>query len=68
MMTTKVVRLPLHDLIQSATEIDGKELFYISPDSKMMTVPVSTRPVFQAGTPQALFDSDIVDTEFVPGL
>jgi len=41
---------------------DGKELFYISPDSKMMAVPVSTRPVFQSGTPQALFDSEIVDT------
>ena len=41
---------------------DGKELFYISPDSKMMAVPVSTKPVFQSGTPQALFDSEIVDT------
>jgi dipeptidyl aminopeptidase/acylaminoacyl peptidase len=41
---------------------DGKELFYISPDSKMMAVPVSTGPVFQSGTPQALFDSEIVDT------
>ena len=28
----------------------------------MMAVPVSTGPVFQSGTPQALFDSEIVDT------
>ena len=41
---------------------DGKELFYIAPDSKMMAVPVSTRPVFRSGTPQALFDSEVVDT------
>ena len=41
---------------------NGKELFYISPDSKMMAVDVSTRPVFQAGTPKALFQTDIVDT------
>ena len=41
---------------------DGKELFYIAPDSKMMAVPVSTNPVFRSGTPQALFDSEIVDT------
>jgi Tol biopolymer transport system component len=41
---------------------DGKELFYISPDSKMMAVPVRTHPVFQSGTPRALFHSEIVDT------
>ena len=41
---------------------DGKELFYISGDSKMMSVDVTTRPVFQSGTPHALFQSDIVDT------
>jgi hypothetical protein len=28
----------------------------------MMAVPVSTQPVFQSGTPQSLFDSEIVDT------
>jgi eukaryotic-like serine/threonine-protein kinase len=41
---------------------DGKELFYISPDSQMMAVDVSTRPVFQSGTPHSLFQTDIVDT------
>ena len=38
---------------------DGKELFYISADKKMMAVPVSTDGTFQAGTPNALFDVDI---------
>jgi len=41
---------------------DGKELFYISPDSQMMAVDVTTRPVFQSDNPHALFQTDIVDT------
>lgn len=41
---------------------NGKELFYISPDWKMMSVNVSTSPVFQSGTSQPLFDTDEVDT------
>jgi Tol biopolymer transport system component len=48
--------------VQPRWQRDGKELFYISADSKMTAVPVSTKPVFQAGTPQTLFDSEIVDT------
>jgi len=41
---------------------DGKELFYISPDWKMMAVGVSTHPSFQSGTPHALFDTNMTDT------
>jgi len=41
---------------------DGKELFFISPDWKMMAADVSTNPTFQAGTPHALFDTEMVDT------
>jgi hypothetical protein len=41
---------------------DGKELFFISPDWKMMAADVSTNSTFQAGTPHALFDTDMVDT------
>ena len=41
---------------------DGKELFYISPDQKMMAVDVSTNPTFQSATPHALFDTEMVDT------
>jgi eukaryotic-like serine/threonine-protein kinase len=38
---------------------DGKELFYISADSKMMAVDVTTTPVFQSGNPKALFAAAI---------
>jgi eukaryotic-like serine/threonine-protein kinase len=34
---------------------DGRELFYISPESKLMAVEVSASPVFKAGIPKALF-------------
>ena len=34
---------------------DGRELFYISPDSKVMAVDVTTTPAFKAGTPEPLF-------------
>ncbi len=41
---------------------DGKALFYVSEDWKMMEVKVTTSPVFQSGTPRALFDTQMVDT------
>jgi serine/threonine protein kinase/Tol biopolymer transport system component len=34
---------------------DGKELFYLSADNKLMAVPVTLNPTFQAGVPEALF-------------
>ena len=34
---------------------DGKELFFVSSDSKMMAAPVMTGANFDAGTPVALF-------------
>src|SRR5262249_26999959 len=34
---------------------DGKELFYLSPDGRLMTVPVTTGASFNPGTPQPLF-------------
>jgi dipeptidyl aminopeptidase/acylaminoacyl peptidase len=54
--------------VQPRWRRNGKELFYISPDSKMMAVEVSTQPVFQSGTPQPLFQTDIVDTGSVARL
>jgi eukaryotic-like serine/threonine-protein kinase len=36
---------------------DGKELFYLSPDSKMMAVPVSTGASFASGSPVILFQT-----------
>ena len=34
---------------------DGKELFYLAPDGKVMAVEVGTGAAFEAGPPQALF-------------
>jgi Tol biopolymer transport system component len=38
---------------------DGKELFYIAGDTKMMAVDVRTTPSFKAGVPQPLFQTRI---------
>jgi eukaryotic-like serine/threonine-protein kinase len=46
---------------------DGKELFYISPDSQMMAADVTTNPVFKSGNPQALFQTDMADTRIRTG-
>ncbi len=46
---------------------DGKELFYISPDSQMVAVDVTTNPVFRSGNPHPLFQTDIVDTRIRTG-
>jgi Tol biopolymer transport system component len=35
---------------------DGKELYYVAADGKLMAVPVETGTSFSAGTPVALFD------------
>jgi Tol biopolymer transport system component len=34
---------------------DGRELYYLSEDRKLVAVPVSTTPVFEAGAPKTLF-------------
>ncbi len=36
---------------------DGKELFYLAPDGKLMAVEVKTGAVFQAGVSRTLFDA-----------
>jgi Tol biopolymer transport system component len=38
---------------------DGKELFYVSADSKMMAVEVRTSPVLEFGSPKVLFHAPI---------
>jgi hypothetical protein len=35
---------------------DGKEIFYLSPDGKMMAVPLAIQPQIQVGKPKPLFD------------
>jgi eukaryotic-like serine/threonine-protein kinase len=38
---------------------DGKELFYLSADSKIMAVPMPTSPALKPGLPKALFPVSI---------
>jgi Tol biopolymer transport system component len=40
---------------------DGKEIFYIAADGKVMAVDVKTAPKFEAGAPKALFNPRIVN-------
>jgi serine/threonine protein kinase len=41
---------------------DGRELYYISPDRRMMAVPITYTPQFDSGLPQPLFaDVDLRD-------
>ena len=43
---------------------DGKELFYLSTDRRMMAVGVATdRPGFDAGTPTPLFETRVANVE-----
>jgi serine/threonine protein kinase len=39
---------------------DGKELFYVSPDGKLMAVNVVEGPTFKAGVPETLFQALVV--------
>jgi len=45
--------------VQPRWRRDGKELFYLTPDGKMMAVEVKSGPVFQTGVPKPLFDSQV---------
>jgi Tol biopolymer transport system component len=49
---------------------DGKELYFRSPDQKIMVAPVTTGATFEAGTPKALFpvhlDTDLARNRFAP--
>jgi Tol biopolymer transport system component len=38
---------------------DGQELFFLGADRKLMSVPVTTGSAFRAGTPTALFSTDL---------
>jgi hypothetical protein len=40
---------------------DGKELFYVAPDGKLMAVPINTNAGFEYGTAVALFQAPIQD-------
>jgi Tol biopolymer transport system component/predicted Ser/Thr protein kinase len=46
---------------------DGRELFYFSPDNKLMAVEVSAGPTFKAGVPKPLFAGPILRSENLAG-
>ena len=43
---------------QPRWRVDGKELFFLSSDSKMMAAPVTIGATFDAGSPAALFQTN----------
>jgi Tol biopolymer transport system component len=38
---------------------DGRELYYLAFDGKLMAVPIKPGPTFEAGTPMALFETSL---------
>jgi hypothetical protein len=45
---------------------DGKELFFLAPDQKVMAALVKTGATFEPGTPQELFGLDATAGSFEP--
>src|SRR5262249_44790122 len=43
---------------------DGRELFYMSANRRLMAVPTTIGSTFDAGKPQALFETNILDLTF----
>jgi Tol biopolymer transport system component len=43
---------------------DGRELFYVSSDRRLMVVPTTIGPAFEAGTPAMLFEMNVRDLGF----
>jgi Tol biopolymer transport system component len=43
---------------------DGRELYYVALDGKLMAVAVTTGQVFQAGVPKPLFQTPVAHKEF----
>lgn len=52
-------QVSLHGGIEPQWRADGRELFFIGADRKLMAVSVSTSGPFQAGTPTALFATQL---------
>jgi len=46
---------------------DGRELFYVSADRRLMVVPTTIGPAFEAGVPAALFEINVRDFAFIAG-
>jgi len=48
-----------HGGVQPVWRNDGRELYYVGLDGKVMAVDVKPGPAFSAGLPVALFDSGL---------
>ena len=46
---------------------DGRELFYVSADRRLMVVPTTIGPAFESGTPAPLFEMNVRDLGFQSG-
>ena len=46
---------------------DGRELYFLAPDGKLMAVPVSAGTAFTAGRPQELFQTPLTVNRAQPG-
>jgi Tol biopolymer transport system component len=52
--------------VQPQWRADGRELFYLAPDSSMMSVRVDTRPEFTMSSPTRLFTTKIAPDPYTP--
>jgi len=52
-------RISTNGGVQPRWRKDGKELFYLSLEQKLMSVEVKTAPTFEYGTPKELFQTNI---------
>jgi hypothetical protein len=50
--------------VQARWRKDGKELYYLSSDGKMMAVDVIASPSLSSGTPHPLFDTGLTNISF----
>ena len=53
--------------VQPRWRNDGRELFYIAEDGKLMAVPVKTGATFEFGSPSALFEPPVPQGADSPG-
>ena len=47
--------------MQARWRRDGKELYFLSLDRRLMAVPVKSDPAFELGAPVSLFDARVMD-------
>jgi len=56
------IRVSTNGGVQPRWRRDGKELFYLSPDRKLMALSIAAGSTIEAGTPKSLFDVHLLPT------